>query len=467
MVARFPARERIRTKEGPMPALNRHPDELLLAALEASEATEYAAGEPQPLTTGNKIVTFKQGAAEAALAEFGGSRAARASDFAESAVQTDGLGGADLVMFEELGVAVIDGQSDAAASMMAATESAAGDSAILAIEDEGFAFATNRDLERYLAGFSAAAQRIHADLVGAPGPTPAPDDLGPLPGDLADPEADAQVAGVTWGLVATRAHTSRFSGRGIRVAVLDTGFDFGHPNFIGRPIVSQSFIPGESAQDLHGHGTHCTGTACGPRAPAGAVPRYGVAFEALIHIGKVLANSGNGTQLGILNGMNWAIARRCEVISMSLRGLGAPVVAYTAAGAAALATGCLIVAATGNDSARPGLIRPTGTPANSPSVMAVGGVDSAMRMYTASNGGKVEIAGPAVGVFSSLPRPRLHGTFTGTSMATPHVAGCAALWAQTNSGLRGRNLWAALQRTVRGLPHPARDVGAGLVQAPQ
>jgi len=69
-------------------------------------------------------------------------------------------------------------------------------------------------------------------------------------------------------------------------------------------------------------------------------------------------------------------------------------------------------------------------------------------------------------VFSSWPRPQLHNTISGTSMATPHVSGCAALWAQSNVNLRGAALRAKLTSSARPLPLPASDVGAGLVQAP-
>ena len=119
------------------------------------------------------------------------------------------------------------------------------------------------------------------------------------------------------GLIACKVPPSLRSGSGIKVAVLDTGFDLGHPDFAGRPVVSQTFV-GQPVQDLHSHGTHCIGTACGPKAPAGNTPRYGIAFRASIFVGKVLSNSGSGTGAGVLAGMNWAIANRCQVISMSL-----------------------------------------------------------------------------------------------------------------------------------------------------
>src|SRR5205807_7908780 len=166
--------------------------------------------------------------------------------------------------------------------------------------------------------------------------------------------------------------------------------------------------------------------------------------RAQIFVGKVLTNSGSGTQAQVLAGMNWAIANRCAVISMSL-GAQIPVQpSYTAAGTAALNAGCLIIAAAGNASNRPGVINPAMAPANSPSVMSVAALDSALRVAVFSNGGKIDISGPGVGVFSSWPRPTLHNTISGTSMATPHVAGCAALWAQTRPELRGAALRAKL-----------------------
>jgi len=312
-------------------------------------------------------------------------------------------------------------------------------------------FATSANPADYMRGVMQTAQMIYAQLGGAPA--------------LEEFEVEPAVAGGTWGLVACRVPASSRDGNGIKVAVLDTGFDLGHPEFVGRPITSTTFV-GQPVQDLNGHGTHTAGTACGPKAPPGPIQRYGIGFRTLMFIGKVLSNSGGGTQAQVLAGMNWAISRKCEVISMSLGAQIPPQPSYTAAGAAALANGCLIIAAAGNASSRPGLINPAGAPANSPTIMSVGALDSALKVASFSNGGKVDIAGPGVNVFSSWPRPVLHNTISGTSMATPHVAGCAALWAQTSPLLRGVTLRARLQATARHLPLPATDVGAGLVQAP-
>jgi len=275
-----------------------------------------------------------------------------------------------------------------------------------------------------------------------------------------DAEVGPEVAGATWGLIACKVPPCTRDGNGIKVAVLDTGFDLGHPEFAGRAFTTATFV-GQPVQDLHGHGTHTTGTACGPKTPPGPIQGYGIAGKAQIFSGKVLTNSGTGTQAQVLAGMNWAVTNKCEIISMSL-GANAPVhPAYTAAGQAALNNGCLIIAAAGNSG--PG---PTGAPANSPTIVAVAAVDINLQPAPFSCRGKIEIAGPGVNVFSSWPRPQLHNTISGTSMATPHVSGCAALWAQTSPALRGAALRAKLLATARHLPFPASVVGAGLVQAP-
>ena len=108
---------------------------------------------------------------------------------------------------------------------------------------------------------------------------------------------------------------SRFSGSGIKLAVLDTGLALAHPDFAGRPVVSKSFIAGvASANDGHGHGTHCTGTSCGPlKPPVGR--RYGIAHKALIHIGKVLSDQGSGADGGILAGIALALGFKGEAAS--------------------------------------------------------------------------------------------------------------------------------------------------------
>lgn len=290
------------------------------------------------------------------------------------------------------------------------------------------------------------------------------------------PPAVADTTERTWGVDAVGALASAASGLGIKIAVLDTGFATAHPDFVGRTIVTQSFVEGQTVEDGNGHGTHCIGTAAGPLG-GGNVPRYGIAYEADIYAVKVLSNEGFGAESDIIDGIFWAVSEACEVISMSLgRAVQPgerPSVAYERAGRAALDKGCLIIAAAGNNSARDfGFIAPVGAPANSASIMAVAAIDPQFGIARFScgginaGGGEIDIAGPGVGVFSSWPLPRTYHTIGGTSMACPHVAGIAALYASSDPTLRGVALWDALVRTVRPLDLPPRDVGAGLVQAP-
>ena len=278
---------------------------------------------------------------------------------------------------------------------------------------------------------------------------------------------------VSWGLEAINVPLTTLTGAGMKVAVLDTGFDDSHPDFRGRTVTKKLFASRSSPDDIHGHGTHCTGTACGPLRPTSG-PRYGIAYEAEIHAGKVLGDDGFGTDRSIIAGMDWAVDQGCQVISMSL---GAPTNVgdlpdedYEQIGQACLDAGAVVIAAAGNESARPARINPVGSPANASSIMAVAAIDRAYQPAPFSCGGinpgqEVDIAAPGVDVLSSVPGGG-YARWDGTSMATPHVAGVAALIAQSDAKYRGWALWARLLQLVKPLSSPARDVGKGLLQTP-
>ena len=382
---------------------------------------------PQP--TGGLIVSFKEGADSGKLRSVlensagAGVRSGSAADASVADVEAD----ASAIMFDELGIAVVPGREELRS--VAATLEA--EDAVQEVRPEFWMFA----LQPY-----------------------------------------ADTAHHTWGVAATGAETSPYLGRGIKICVLDTGLDLQHPDFAGRAVASQSFVAGETVQDVQGHGTHCAGTAAG-RAQTADMPRYGVAPDAELFVGKVLNDAGSGRERDILAGMLWAVRNGCAVISMSLgRAVQPgepPSLAYERVGRLALQQRSLIIAAAGNDSSRRcGVIAPVGAPANAPSIMAVAALDQALDVAEFSSGGinpdggEVDIAGPGVGVFSSVPRPMLYRSLRGTSMACPHVAGVAALWAESDPTLRGHALWDRLLATARDIGQPQRDVGRGLVQAP-
>lgn len=279
----------------------------------------------------------------------------------------------------------------------------------------------------------------------------------------------------TWGLQAILATESEYTGRGVGVAILDTGVDLSHPDLADRIAQTASFVEGETVDDGQGHGTHCVGTSCGPQRPASG-PRYGVACEADIYIGKVLNNQGSGAEWQILQGINWAASQKgVRVVSMSLGGavaLGAGYSRfYERAARRALKRGVVIVAAAGNDSLRPGILAPVATPANCPSILAVGALaqDYTIAPFSCAglnpNGGVVDVVAPGVNVLSTW-RDGGYRRISGTSMATPLVAGVTALLWEQNPGATASDIMSLLRTGVRNLGLPMSDGGRGMVQAP-
>jgi len=427
------------------------------------------------LTTGRFLVVYSDPVVESPkeahriLHEAAGlSKVVSAADYRDGFVQPEDAASADATYFPALGIAVVSADEDQLQSLMSVASNE--DSMVLAIEPE-YVYHAIQDVAMppgdYLRGYRDAVNHLFDEMTGQRL------DLEEV-GITAALQDNAQF---TWGLQATRVNTSRITGQGVQVAVLDTGLDLSHPDFRGRRIVTQSFIPNQTPQDGHSHGTHCIGTSCGPDRPPTGVRRYGCASAASIFAGKVLSDSGSSAGGSVVNGMNWAVTNKCQVLSMSL---GADVnqvsQAFETAGQRALQRGCLIIAAAGNNANRPaGNFGFVGQPANSPSIMAVAALDSNLRVASFSArssaqtgaAGKVDIAAPGVNVFSSVPVNRgTHAFFSGTSMATPHVAGIAAMWCQ-QTRRTGLGLWTTVIQNARRIPGDARDIGAGLVQAPQ
>lgn len=398
-------------------------------------------------TTGRFLVLLDESAGKAAIAAV-----------SEASVSETGP-----EVFDELGVVVVDAPPE---QIAAAAEDAGESSMILAVEPERVvrALETASYSRDYLQGYRDAVLHLTTERAGVGA------------GAAAPVLAAVEESQATWGLQAVKAVSSCRSGREVGVAVLDTGMDLDHPDFDGRNITSRSFVAGQEVQDLNSHGTHCIGTALGSKCPA-TRPRYGVAYEGDVFAGKVLSNAGSGSDGQILAGINWAVANGCAVISMSLGARMQPGQRYSAVFEAvarrASNAGSLILAAAGNDSRRPNPPAPVSHPANCPSILAVAALDQNLGIASFSNrginpdGGQIDVAGPGVDVYSSVPRPQRHGRKSGTSMATPHAAGVAALHAEANPEARGSELGQILTATARRLTAlPSADVGAGLVQAP-
>lgn len=391
--------------------------------------------------TGRYIVTFQKSAVREGMSllrdQAGLEHIVSSADYSDHELNVNEISEVDGAIFEELEVCVVNCLGEDASRI----QKLAQRSAVMAIEPEHrvFTLASSTHQEH-----SASAEHL--------------------------PFFDS--TNETWGYQSVGISKTRYNGTGVRACVLDTGIDGTHPDFQNVRFGGIRSFVSESAEDTNGHGTHCAGTICGPRMPHDA-PGYGIAPDAEMLIGKVLSNDGVGDDRSVLAGLNWAVANRCNVVSLSLGTSNyTPSQAFEQVGIRALDAGTLIVAAAGNDSDRSsGKIQGVVRPANNRSIMAVGAIDHhhAVADFSARSskvaGGEVDIVAPGVEVFSAWPRPERYRGATGTSMAVPFVSGIAALYAEAY-GIRGWELWERILRDATPLPLASVDVGAGLVQAP-
>ncbi|MCS7482754.1 S8 family serine peptidase [Umezawaea endophytica] len=263
-----------------------------------------------------------------------------------------------------------------------------------------------------------------------------------------------------------------YTGTGVKVAVLDTGVDAAHPDLVGRELAEKNFTQDPDNQDLVGHGTHVAATI----ASAGAKYR-GVAPDSQILDGKVCVNGGCA-ESWILDGMAWAAEQGADVVNLSLGGDDSPEVDPLEAAVNALSAqyGTLFVIAAGN-SGRPGTV---GSPGSADAALTVGAVDREDRVAPFSSRGprvgdgavKPDITAPGVDIVAAksstgsigTPVGDSHVALSGTSMATPHVAGAAALLKQQHPDWTGARLKAALVAAAKPTPGVgAYDQGAGRV----
>jgi len=238
-------------------------------------------------------------------------------------------------------------------------------------------------------------------------------------------------------------------GKGINVAILDTGIDALHPDLAPNVKGAVSFVPGQTPADGHGHGTHCAGTIGAAINGSGVV---GVAPAASLFAVKVLANNGSGNWSWLIAGISWCIQNRMRVLSMSLGGQQAPAALETICNTA-FTNGLLLVAAAGND----GTQFPIGVPGRYKNVIAVTAIDSANVLAPfSSRGPEAEICAPGVNVLSCKPGGGFQ-TMSGTSMACPHVAGGAAVVWGAHRFATNVQIWNLLGATADNLGPPGWD----------
>lgn len=254
------------------------------------------------------------------------------------------------------------------------------------------------------------------------------------------------------------------TGKGAVVAILDTGVDADHVDLKGQVIASRDFTGSSSGPaDRNAHGTHCAGIVAARNDEGGLV---GVAPDAKILNAKVLSDSGSGSDNGIANGIRWAVQQGADILSMSLGSSGESQ-SIKSAIQDAIAAGKIVIAAAGNSGPGQGTV---GYPGGTQGVVCVGATDpnNAVARFS-SRGPQLTIAAPGVQIDSTVPGNR-YALMSGTSMATPYVAGVAALFvshAKANGQPHTQaDFVKALTATARDLGRPGRDTdyGFGLAQ---
>lgn len=252
-----------------------------------------------------------------------------------------------------------------------------------------------------------------------------------------DSSVQAQIP--SWGIEKIRAPDvwPDFSGLGIPVCILDTGIDYNHPDLVGNYKAGFNFITNTiDPMDDNGHGTHVAGII---GASSDGFGITGVAPKCSLYSLKVLDKDGNGLYSAIITALQWAIDNKMAIVSMSFGGT-----VYSKALEdicnAAYNAGLLLIAAAGNSGSGNG---DTVTyPARFDSVIAVGATDQNDRHASFSSvGPALELSAPGVDITSTVPTtgalgdPSGYRSLSGTSMATPHVSGTAALVFSSHPGI--------------------------------
>ncbi|MEU3603779.1 S8 family serine peptidase [Streptomyces sp. NPDC006798] len=277
---------------------------------------------------------------------------------------------------------------------------------------------------------------------------------------------------------APAAWARSLDGTGVKIAVLDTGIDASHPDLAGRVVAAKNFSTAAGSEDKHGHGTHVASIAAGK----GVKDRRfkGVAPGAELINAKVLNDGGSGDDSGIVAGIDWAVAQGADVLNLSLGGYDTPELDPLEAqiNKVSAEKGVLFAVAAGNSGPE---ARTIDSPGSAEAALTVGAVDDNDRLADfssvgprAGDGGlKPDVTAPGVATTAAAAagttgqNPPGYTTMSGTSMATPHVAGAAAILKQKNREWTGARIKATLMASAVGGAYSPFQQGAGRIRVDQ
>lgn len=256
------------------------------------------------------------------------------------------------------------------------------------------------------------------------------------------------------------------TGKGIRIGILDTGVDYTHPDLSNNYKGGYNFVDNNTdARDDNGHGTHVAGIVAAEDNDIGVV---GVAPDAYIYSVRVLDFAATGTASDITAGLEWCLDNNMQIVNMSL-GSCQDSISVERAIDVLYNNGILLIAAAGNSGNGIGTGDSIDNPARYNSVMAVGATDiNDNRASFSSTGPKLEISAPGKDIYSLLPGNK-YASLSGTSMASPHVTGVAALIMSANPGMPNVQVRIRLQTTAQNISKGGFEAknwfGYGLVDA--
>ncbi|GHB18120.1 MULTISPECIES: S8 family peptidase [Streptomyces] len=271
---------------------------------------------------------------------------------------------------------------------------------------------------------------------------------------------------------APAAWARSYDGSGVKIAVVDTGIDATHPDLTGRVVAERNFSGSPDARDRVGHGTHVASVAAG--AGSKDARFKGVAPGAQLINAKVLDDRGVGDDSGILAGVDWAVAQGADVINMSLGSPDTLGIDPLEAQVNKLSAekGVLFAIAAGNSGPGRGTVA---SPGSADAALTVGAVDddglmadfSSVGPRTGDGAVKPDITAPGVEITAAAAtgtsgqNPPGYVSLSGTSMATPHVAGAAAILKQKNPTWTGSQIKAVLTGSAKDGSHSVFQQGAG------